>query len=54
MFNSDGHPFTIKKNKRSFLIVTELTEHMNTKNKTTTYDVGNPGPCLGQAHKRRS
>ena len=30
------------------LIFTELAEH---KKKTTTYDVGSPGPGLGQAQK---
>ena len=45
--NSDGQQFhQYQHNEKSPLILTELTEH----NKTTTYDVGNPGPGLGQAH----
>ena len=35
----------IHKNEQSLLILTEITEHK----KTTTYDVGNPDPELGQA-----
>jgi hypothetical protein len=42
--NSDGH----QQNGQSPLIPTELTEQ---KKKTTTYDVRNPGPGLGQAQK---
>jgi hypothetical protein len=39
-FNSDGYQFhQYQQNKQSPLTLTELTEH----NKTTTYDVGNPG-----------
>ena len=45
-FNSDGYQFhQYQQNKQSPLILSELTEH----NKTTTYDVGNPGSDLGQA-----
>ena len=36
----------INKTNNHPLILTELTDDK----KTTTYDVGNPGPSLGQAH----
>ena len=39
--NSDSHQFhQYQQTKQSPLILIELTEHK----KTTTYDVGNPGP----------
>ena len=37
----------INKNKKSPLILTELTEHK----KYLTYDIGNPGPGLWRAQK---
>ena len=44
--NSDGQQFQqYKRNEQSPLISNSLT----TK-ETRTYDVGNPGPALGQAH----
>jgi hypothetical protein len=44
--NIDGHPFhQYQQNDQSHLILTELTKHK----KTSIYDVGNPGTCLGQA-----
>jgi hypothetical protein len=43
-----GHQFyQYQQNKKSPFILIELTEHK----KTGTYDVGNPGVCLGQAQK---
>jgi hypothetical protein len=45
--NIDGHQLRqYQRNEQSPLILAELAEHKN----TTTYDAGNPGPCLGQAH----
>ena len=47
--NSDGHQFhQYQQNEQAPLVLTELTEH---KKKTTTYDVGNTGPGLGQAQR---
>ena len=46
--NIDGHQLhQYQQNERSPLILTELAEHK----KSTTYDAGNPGPCLRQAQK---
>jgi hypothetical protein len=45
--NSDGHQLhQYQQNEQSPLTLTGLVEHKN----TTTYDAGNPGRCLGQAH----
>jgi len=43
-FNTDGYQF--HQYQQSLLFVTDHTEH-----KKTIYDVGNPGPGLGQEHK---
>jgi hypothetical protein len=46
--NSDGQQIhQYQQNEQSPLIQTEPTEH----NKTTTYDVGNSDPGLGQAQE---
>ena len=46
--NSVGQQFyQYRQNEQSPLIITELTEHK----KSTTYDIGNPGPGLGQEQK---
>jgi hypothetical protein len=42
--NSDGHQFHQYQQSEPLILI-ELVEHK----KTTTYDVGNPGPGLGQA-----
>jgi hypothetical protein len=43
--NSDDHQFhQYQQSEQSPLILTEVAEHK----KTTTYDVGNPGPNLEQ------
>jgi hypothetical protein len=47
--NSDGHQFhQCQQNKQSLLILIKLAEH---KKKTMIYDIGNPGPGLGQAQQ---
>jgi len=46
--NDDCHQFhQYQQNEQSPLILTELTEHK----KTTTYDILNPDPGLGQAQQ---
>jgi hypothetical protein len=46
---SDGHQFhQNQQNEQSPLILTTLTEH---KKNSMTYEVGNPGPGLGQAQE---
>jgi len=46
--NSDRHQFyQYQQIEQSPLILTELTE----QKKTTTYDIGNPGPGLRQTQK---
>ena len=45
-FNTDGYQF--HQYQQSLLVVTDHTKH-----KKTTYDVGNPGPGLGQAQTCR-
>ena len=48
--NSDGQQFHLSINKTNINnhLLHQIIEHQK---KTTTYDVGNPGPGLGQAQK---
>ena len=39
--------YQYRQNEQSPLIITELTEHK----RSTTYDIGNSGPSLGQEQK---